>query len=138
MKIYNKKTFITGALFLVMGAALLFISISKGFEIKNTILLLLSLAIGAGFVIRSLSMELSRRDKLDDLDERNQFILLKTKSKSFSPTQLLTAVLMMLLLSVGGSLRIPEITAVGVGFAVCFVITLLAEFFTRLYYEKRN
>lgn len=55
MKIYNKKTFITGALFLAMGAALLFISISKGFEIKNTILLLLSLAIGAGFVITLLA-----------------------------------------------------------------------------------
>lgn len=138
MKIWYKKTFALGLLFLVLGAALLTINVVEGFGVKNTILMVLCGIIGFGFMIRSLSREKSKQDKMDDLDERNRLIALKSKSKSFTLTQTISGILMMLFLGIGTAIDEMQILAVGVGLAFCFSISLFAELFTRLYYEKHN
>lgn len=138
MKIWYKKTFAIGAVFLILGIALLAISFLSGFSLKNTILMVLCVIIGIGFIARSLSYEQSRQDQLDDMDERNRLIALKSKSKSFTLTQTISEVLMILFLAVGAALDNKQILAVGVGLVFCFVISLFTELFTRLYYEKHN
>lgn len=138
MKIWYKKTFALGLLFLLLGLSLAAICFLEGFTLKNTILMALCGIIGLPLLLRSLSREKSRQDQLDDLDERNRLVMLKSKSKSFILTQLVCAILMMLLLGVGAALRHQQILAVGVGLACCFVITLFTELFTRLYYEKHS
>lgn len=138
MKIWYKKTFAWGMIFGILAVALLAIGFLKGFELKNTVLMVLCAIIGLGFVVRSLSYEQSRQDRLADLDERNRLIALKSKSKSFTVTQISYEILMMLFLGVGAALAHQQILAVGVGLAFCFVISLFAELFTKLYYEKCN
>lgn len=138
MKIWYKKTFTWGMIFGILAVALLAIGFLKGFELKNTVLMVLCAIIGLGFVVRSLSYEQSRQDRLDDLDERNRLIALKSKSKSFTVTQISCEILMMLFLGVGAALAHQQILAVGVGLAFCFVISLFTELFTKLYYEKCN
>lgn len=105
MKIWYKKTFALGLLFLLLGLSLAAICFLEGFTLKNTILMALCGIIGLPLLLRSLSREKSRQDQLDDLDERNRLVMLKSKSKSFILTQLVCAILMMLLLGVGAALR---------------------------------
>lgn len=138
MTIWYKKTFAIGAVLLILCIALCAISLLKGFLLKNTILMLICALIGIGFIARSLTYEQSRQDQMEDLDERNRLIALKSKSKSFVLTQVISEILMILFLAVGAALKHNQILAVGMGLVLCFVISLFTEFFTRLYYEKRN
>lgn len=138
MKIWYKKTFALGAVFLILGIALLAISVLKGFALKNTVLMVICAILGVSLLARSLSREQARQDQIDDLDERNRLIAWKSKSKSFVLTQVISEVFMILFLAVGATLDHPQILAIGVGLAFCFAISLFAELFTRLYYEKHN
>ena len=61
--------------------------INAGFDISGMILILAIMFIGGGLIIRSISCNLSKEDKLEEMDERNQLIELKTKSQSFRLTQ---------------------------------------------------
>ena len=61
--------------------------INAGFDISGMILILALMFIGGELTIRSVSRNLSKEDKLEEMDERNQLIELKTKSQSFRLTQ---------------------------------------------------
>ncbi len=73
MKIYNKKSFIHGLAFLVLGIGV-YITAERPIEAKPIILAVLCTVIGAGFILRSFSLKLARVDKLEELDERNQLL----------------------------------------------------------------
>ena len=60
---------------------------NAGFDISGMILILALMFIGGELTIRSVSRNLSKEDKLEEMDERNQLIELKTKSQSFRLTQ---------------------------------------------------
>lgn len=138
MKIWNKKTFSVGAFFSFLAVALLIMGILTGFSVSNVIYMVLCIMIGFGFIERSFSKEKSKQDKLDDSDERNRLIALKSKSKSFIITQMVGGILVALFLGVGGALDNMLILAVGIGAAACFTVSLIAEFLTKIYYEKHN
>ena len=87
MKIYNKKYFAYGLASLALGIAV-FVTAERPVEIKPIVLALLCAIIGVGFIFRSFSRELTKADKLDELDERNQLIALKSNSKTSQITQL--------------------------------------------------
>ena len=71
MKIYNKKKFVSGMVCLILSG-LLFLSavMARRAETGNILLILALLAIGGGEIARSLSRQMARKDKLDELDER--------------------------------------------------------------------
>ena len=75
MKIYNKKTFWYGIGFIVLGTLQLMISIWKGFDLKGTVMMILCLLIGGSGLLRSFSREMSREDKIAELDERNRLLV---------------------------------------------------------------
>ena len=105
MKIYNKKIFVSGIFMVILGALNLVTSIVRNdLDISAIILIIALFAFGVGALIRSASQRMMREDKLEDLDERNRFIELKSKSKSFRITQSISFVLMILLLVMGKGL----------------------------------
>lgn len=72
MKIYNKKSFLSGIGSLVLGFALLAVCILKSFNLKSIPLIISMLLIGLAEIRRSISREMAREDKIADMDERNQ------------------------------------------------------------------
>ena len=86
MKIYSRKYFLYGLASLALGIAV-FITAERPVEIKSIILAALCVIIGLSFIFRSFSRELTKADKLDELDERNQLIALKSNSKTSQITQ---------------------------------------------------
>lgn len=139
MKIYNKKVFASGVFIMALGVFNLVMSIIQKDVDTNTIILVIALfAFGISGVTRSLSRKKTREDKLDQLDERNLLIELKSKSKSFQLTQTISFVLMLILLVMGKVSSNTAFVAMGVGLAFVFTISIFAEIFTYMYYESKN
>ena len=139
MKIYNKKVFASGIFMMALGLLNLITSIMRhDLDINSIILIVALCAMGFGPVIRSMSQRMAKEDKLEELDERNRLIELKSKSKSFQLTQIISFVLMFVLLVMGKVSGYEGFIAMGVGLAFAFSISMFAEFFTYMYYESKN
>ena len=143
MKIYHKKNFAAGLFFTLMGVAFIVLFLVKG-EVrpKSVVLCVLSLLLGPGLLLRSLDRGLSYQDKIDELDERNILVKLRTKSTAFSIVQY-TLLGVCALCAVGAIAyqRNPEGQLVLGGMlvvsGVVWFISLLAELFCGLHYEKK-
>lgn len=138
MKIYNKKGFAQGMLLGGLSAGLLWLCFTDGLRLKNIVLAVFLGTFAFYFLSRSLSHEKSREDLLEEREERNRLILLKSNSRAHQLTQIGSGIIMILLLAIGRVSGSREMIAVGLGAAFCFTISLFAELFTKMYYEKRN
>ena len=91
MKIYNKKLFASGVSEMAMGLVLLITSIMRqDLDINSIILIVALFAFGFVSIMRSISQRMAKEDKLEELDERNRLITMKSKSKSFQLTQIIS------------------------------------------------
>lgn len=139
MKIYNKKVFASGIFMMALGLLNLITSIVRhDLDINSIILIVALFAMGFGSVMRSMSQRMAKEDKLEELDERNRLIELKSKSKSFRLTQIISFVLMLVLLVMGKVSGYEGFIAMGVGLAFAFSISMFAEIFTYMYYESKD
>lgn len=143
MKIYHKKNFATGLFFTLLGAAFIVLFLVKGnIEPKSVVFCVLSLLLGPGLLLRSFDKRLSFQDRVDELDERNILVKLRTKSTAFSIVQY-TLLGACALCAVGAIAyqRNPEGQLVLGGMlivsGVVWFISLLAELFCGLHYEKK-
>ena len=93
--------------------------------------------IGAGSLARSLSQKMSREDKLEERDERNQLIDMKSKSLAFRLTQGISFVLGLLFLVSGAVAKDDAIVALGLGFLFTVTISMFGEMGAFLHYEKK-
>lgn len=139
MKIYNKKVFASGIFMMALGLLNLITSIVRhDLDINSIILIVALFAMGFGSVMRSMSQRMAKEDKLEELDERNRLIELKSKSKSFRLTQIISFALMLVLLVMGKVSGYEGFITMGVGLAFAFSISMFAEIFTYMYYESKN
>ena len=136
MKIYNKKNFRYGLGMTILGVLMLLTSIWKGFDVKGTVILALCLFVGIGLMLRSLSRDMSREDKIAELDERNKMVEWRAKSRALGIAELNCVVC--ILISIFG-MRIVKDFFGGmlVAFGLMYTIMLLTELFTLLYYDKK-
>ena len=139
MKIYNKKVFASGIFMAALGLLNLITSIMrKDLDINSIILIAALFVLGFGSIMRSMSQRMAKEDKLEELDERNRLITLKSKSKSFRLTQIISFMLMLAFLVMGKVSGYEGFIAIGVGLAFAFTISMFAEIFTYMYYESKN
>ncbi len=139
MKIYNKKRFASGVFMIALGLLNLIASLmNQDLDVLSIILIIALSVLGFSSIMRSLSQNMAKEDKLEELDERNRFIALKSKSKSFQLTQIISFILMLILLVAGKVSGYEGFISIGVGLAFAFAISMLAEFFTYIYYESKN
>ena len=136
MKIYNKKNFRYGLGMTILGVLMLLTSIWKGFDVKGTVILALCLFGGIGLMLRSLSRDMSREDKIAELDERNKMVEWRAKSRALGIAELICVVC--ILISIVG-MRIVKDFFGGmlVAFGLMYTIMLLTELLTLLYYDKK-
>ena len=125
MKIYNKKVFASGVFEIALGLLLLITSITRqDLDINSIILIVALFAFGFGSIMRSISQRMAKEDQLEELDERNRLIALKSKSKSFRLTQIISFMLMLTLLAMGKVSGYEGFIAMGVGlvFVLCYQV----------------
>lgn len=139
MKIYNSKAFASGVFLIVLVALSLAGSIiSNKIEGKGVILAAVLFLFGIDTIVRSLSKKKTKEDRMDELDERNRFIELKTQSRSFQLTQKISLVFMLVLIAMGKVSGYEGFIIMGVGMSFSWTISMFTEIFTSLYYEAKN
>ena len=137
MRIYNKKKFVYGVFSLTLGLLVLVTGIMKGLHAKGAILSILLLLTGAGSLARSLSRKMSREDMVEERDERNRLIDMKTKGLAFRLTEGISYVLGLLFLVSGALAKDDAIVALGLGFILTVTIAMFAEVGAWFHYEKK-
>ena len=137
MKIYNKKNFASGLFIALLGIALIGMDLARGWVWKDSIIDFLCLVFGVVLLVRSCSKSMSRVDKLEELDERNQLVLLKNKSQAFQIHQYLCLALAALFFVLAAVEGAHMFLYVGIGFAFAFALSLFTDIATFLYYESR-
>ena len=138
MKAYNKKTFAFGVFSTALGALNAVTAALRGVDAGDIVLIACLLFFGIGAMLRGTSKRLAREDRLEELDERNRLVELKSKSAAFRLTQAVCFGLMLALLVAGKVLGTQALIAIGVGLAFALSISMLAELGAYFYCEKRN
>lgn len=110
---------------------------AQDLDINSIILIVALFAFGFGSIMRSISQRMTKEDKLEELDERNRLITMKSKSKSFQLTQIISFMLMLFFLVMGKVSGYEGFIAMGVGLAFAFAISMFSELFTYMYYESK-
>lgn len=136
MKIYNKKNFRYGLGMTILGILMLLTSIWKGFDVKGTVILALCLFLGIGLMLRSLSRDMSREDRIAELDERNKMVEQRAKSRALGIVEMVCFVC--ILVSIVGMQVMEEFFGgMLVAFGLLFTVMLFTELATLLYYNKK-
>lgn len=136
MKIYNKKNFRYGLGMTILGILMLLTSIWKGFDVKGTVILALCLFLGIGLMLRSLSRDMSRGDRIAELDERNKMVEQRAKSRALGIVEMVCFVC--ILVSIVGMQVMEEFFGgMLVAFGLLFTVMLFTELVTLLYYNKK-
>ncbi len=138
MKAYNKKTFAFGVFSTALGVLNAVTAALRGADAGDIVLIACLLFFGIGAMLRGTSKRLAREDRLEELDERNRLVELKSKSAAFRLTQAVCFGLMLALLVVGKVSGTQALIAIGVGLAFALSISMLAELGAYFYCEKRN
>ena len=138
MKAYNKKTFAFGVFSTALGVLNAVTAALRGADAGDIVLIACLLFFGIGAMLRGTSKRLAREGRLEELDERNRLVELKSKSAAFRLTQAVCFGLMLALLVVGKVSGTQALIAIGVGLAFALSISMLAELGAYFYCEKRN
>ena len=138
MKAYNKKTFAFGVFSTALGVLNAVTAALRGADAGDIVLIACLLFFGIGAMLRGTSKRLAREDRLEELDERNRLVELKSKSAAFRLTQAVCFGQMLALLVAGKVSGTQALIAIGVGLAFALSISMLAELGAYFYCEKRN
>lgn len=139
MKICHKKNFWAGAGMLALGILNLATALWRGqMEWSDWVLVLALVFLGGGFLLRGLSPKLAWEDKIEEQDERNVLVQLKTRTSAFRWARLVSFGLMLSLLIAGAVTGERLLLVVAVGLAFALTVSFFAEFFAALYHESKN
>lgn len=139
MMICHKKNFWAGAGMLALGLLNLVTALwRRDLDASAVVLVVALVLLGGGSLLRGLSPKLAREDKIEERDERNILVNLKTRTSAFRWTRLVSFGLMALLLVAGAATGEELLLAIAVGLAFALTISFFAEFFAALYHESNN
>lgn len=139
MKIYHKNNFAEGVFMLGLGVLNLVINIIKNsITIKDGILCTVLFLIGGTLLVRSLSKSISRNDKIETMDERNRLIKLKSGSRALVISQYISFLLILCCVAAYTMTKSIGFIGIMIGLVLAWVISILVEAFTYIYYESKN
>jgi len=138
MKIYNRKNFFYGLFIALLGLALVGMELAEGWEWGDSVMYLLCLVFGGVLMVRSCSRTMARADRLAELDERHQLVLLKNRSRAFQIHRYLCLALAALFFVLTAIHEAQMFLYVGIGFAFAFAMSLFVDIATFVYYECRT
>ena len=139
MKIYHKKLFASGVFMAVLGMLnVIGCVVTQEVDAKSIGLISLMFLFGVAEIRKSLFDQRSKEQWREERDERNQLVVLKSKSKAFQVMQGILFVGMVPLLIVGAWQQNQAFIGIGFGMAAIYTLSMFVELITFIYYEGRN
>ena len=138
MKIYHKRNFAEGIFMLGLGALNLLMGfIRQDITAKDGFLCAALFLFAGALLVRSLSREASRQDRIEAMDERNQLVKLNAESRALAVSQSVSFVLIvgcLIAYAVTGS---RDFIGIFVGLGIAWGISMLAEVAAFFYYDSK-
>lgn len=139
MKIYNKKQFYFSCLWLVMGISIIVLALVEGDLNFNSIFgAVCGGILGINGLGRSLSQKRSQENKVEELDERNRLIELKSKRKAFQIMQFTLLSIGLFFTILSGVYKDMVLGVVGIVGMGMWTFSLVLDWLTFAYYETKN
>lgn len=142
-KIYNKKKFWSGIVFLLLAAISIPMTISHFNDyntlrtIKSVLIDTFCLLFGMTEVYRSISSRCTEEDKQND-DERESLITIKSKSSAYNITFYFCAIITMLSAIAFGITKDEVWMGIFIGSGIVPTIMIIAFISYYFYHDKRN
>lgn len=142
MKLYNKKGLVFGLFWTILGVSALVLELvrpsSTAVFIRDIVLFSLLILFGVRQVVRAFSRAATREDMLEERDERNRFIKLKTGSTMFKVAEVLLF-LWTVASMVGYGFTRDDIWVMGVLVAgLTLGLLFIIELFVGVHYENKE
>lgn len=143
MKVYNKKKFWSGVVFLLLAAISIpntiarFNSLDTLRIIKYVIMDTFAILFGVTEVYKSLSSKCTKEDRQND-DEREKLITMKSKSSAYNITFFICAIITILSAIVVGVTKNNVWGGIFIGIGIVPTIMIITEISSYFYYDKRN
>lgn len=134
MKVYNKNDLIGGINRIWMSV--IWIALAVGEKGKTQWICVGLLVVSSIVLIMRAVKKPSAGEQIAALDERNQMIDLKSKSRTYDIMNVLDVVLMMIFIVLGKYWDISAISFVGIGIGIVGVVASLAQSITYSYYNE--
>jgi hypothetical protein len=136
MKIYDKRKFGFGVMYVLLGVCILILGFLKEFDVKGIILSILTPSIGMSEIYVSMNRKALKKERFEKTEERNQLIELTSASKAFKITREICFTAMLICFGVGSRLDDSLFMGIGIGFAISFYIMIFLDLFSTIYYEE--
>ena len=137
MRVFNRKHFWTGVLFILLGLLLPVFSPVEMDALRYGVCAMFLLA-GAFYVWRSRSHTLAKRDEIHEIDERDQLIRQKTRSFTLDWTRTLCVWGWILLQGVALYTQESVYSTLGWGLLLVVAASFLVELAAWLYYRAKT
>lgn len=138
MKNYNRRGLIIGIVQLLLSVFCFITIIVTGFDVKLAVLGIIIVLLGITSVINSFSKETTRKELIDNEDERSQLVKMKAKAKSFdiaSNFLLLATIAVMIAYGITkNQVFVYMVLCTGAALSVCWISHIITHF----YYESKN
>ena len=138
MKNYNRRGLITGIAEISIAVFCIVSFFITDFDIKLAILGGIIALIGISSITNSFSKEVTRQEKIENLDERTQFVKMKSKATAFTVISgflfLATVIIMIAYGITKNAALVYMIICTGASLSVCWIGELVAYF----YFDRKN
>ena len=138
MKNHNRRGLIIGIVQLLLSVFCFITMIVTGFDVKLAVLGIIIALLGITSVINSFSKEETRKELIDNEDERSQLVKMKAKAKSFDIASnflfLATIAVMIAYGITKNHVFVYMVLCTGAALSVCWISHIIAHF----YYESKN
>lgn len=142
-KIYNKKKFWSGSVFLLLAVIgipldiIRFHNVSAMMNIKHVLIDAFCLLFGVTSIYRSLSISCTKEDQQND-DEREKLVTLKSQSSAFNITFYICSIIFVLTALAFAKTKQEEFIGILVGIGIVPTIMIIVGIGCHFYYDKRN
>ena len=137
MKNYNRRGLIIGIVQLFLSVFCFITMIVTGFDVKLAVLGIIIALLGITSVINSFSKEETRKELIENEDERSQLVKMKAKAKSFDITSnflfLATIAVMIAYGVTKNQVFVYMVICIGAALSVCWISHIITHF----YYESK-
>ena len=137
MKNYNRRGLMSGIVQLLLSVFCLITMTVTGFDVKLAVLGIIIALLGMTSVISSFSKEATRKELIDNEDERSRLVNIKAKSKTFdivSTFLFLATIAVMIAYGVTqNQVFVSMVLCTGAALSVCWIGHIITQF----YYESK-
>ena len=138
MKNYNRRGLIIGIVQLLLSVFCFITMIVTDFDVKLAVLGIIIALLGITSVINSFSKEETRKELIDNEDERSQLVKMKAKAKSFdfaSNFLFLATIAVMIAYGITkNQVFVYMVLCTAAALSLCWISHVIAHF----YYESKN